>query len=700
MAQNDNDEKDLNSKNPHSCDCNESYNNINGGCEDYSSMNDENDEDCGCGNTSGKSCKTDNSSDFCSCGCGDDLFEEKEKDWKKTPLLIICSSILILSLGLYLDFFTSQKLLAELFFLVVVVLSGLEIIKKGLQGALKGKFTMNLLITIAVVGAFFIGEGAEGASVVFLFFLAEFLETYAGERARKSISNLLKLAPETATLKKNGESEEIPVNQVNINDIILVRPGDKIPLDGVVIKGKSSLDQATITGESMPVTKIEKDMVFAGTLNIDGFLEVKVTQRSNQTLISKIIQMVKESQSKKSKTEAFIDKFAHYYTPAVILLAVAVATIPPFLLGLPFDTWFYRALVLLVVSCPCALAISTPISMVSAITAGTNNGVLIKGGEYIEKMQDVDVFVFDKTGTLTEGNLEVTDIIPFNNFSEKELLGISAGLESNSKHPLAEAIVNQASNQKIPIKEVKDFESLTGEGLKGIIDGDTFFIGKKSLFHKNIDFPVEIVRKMESEGKTVVLVGNNYHIVGVIGLRDKIRLLSKKTITSLKNRNIKTLMLTGDNPGTAKAVASKIGMDKYHYSLLPQDKVKMVENLLKENKKVAMVGDGVNDAPVLALADVGIAMGAVGSDVAIEAADIALMQDDISKIDYLIDLSRKSMGVIKQNITVAIIIKSSFAILSVMGFVTLWMAVAIGDMGLSLAVILNALRIGRKRSKK
>jgi Cd2+/Zn2+-exporting ATPase len=554
---------------------------------------------------------------------------------------------------------------------------------------------MNLLMTIAVLGSFAIGSGAEGAVVIFLFYLAEFLEDYAGNRARKSIETLLKLAPETATIKRNNKNVKLHVNDVKVDDILVIKPGDKIALDGIVINGVSTVNQAAITGESLPVSKTEGDSVFAATINEEGYLEVKVTKKSDETVLSKIIELVKESQKRKSNTETFIEKFAKYYTPAVVLVAAAVAVVPPLVFGQSLDTWIYRALVLLIISCPCAFLLSTPVSMVSGITSGTRNGVLIKGSKYVEEMQHINTMVFDKTGTLTEGKLEVTDVLTLNGYSEKEILQIAGSLESKSKHPLAEAVIQYVEESNMDFKDVKAFESITGKGVKGQINGEMFYIGKKSLFRGSPEFPEEEINKLQNEGKTAILLGNDEHIFGLIGLMDKIRPLSRSTIQGLKERNIKTVMLTGDNEGVAKAVSSKIGIDKYYASLLPEDKVKIIDELLDKGEYVAMAGDGVNDAPALARSDVGIAMGAIGSDVAIETADIALMQDDISKINYLIDLSRKTMSIVKQNVTSAILIQVLLAVLAVFGFVSLWVAVTFGDMGLTLAVILNALRIGR-----
>jgi Zn2+/Cd2+-exporting ATPase len=661
----------------------------------------ETEDSCGCGcsedskeKESQDNCQIDSS--CATCGCEEDLLEEREQLWDRKPLLIISTSAVLLVIGLYLDFLTDLSLLSGILFLSVIGLSGYEIIKSGIKALLKGHFTMNFLMTLAVLGSFLIGSGAEGAVVIFLFYIALYLENYAGEKARRSIAALLKLAPQRATLKRDGKNREVHVHEVGVGEIVVVKPGDKIPLDGLVKEGISSVNQAAITGESIPVTKIIGDHVFAGTLNGEGYLEIEVSKPSDETVLSKIVELVKESQKRKSKTEAFIDKLARYYTPAVILLAALVATVPVVVWGLPLDVWVYRALVLLIISCPCAFLLSTPVSMVSAITASTRNGVLIKGSKYVEEMYNVRVMVFDKTGTLTEGKLEVTDVISLNGNSETEVLSIAGSLESKSKHPLAEAIIKHLDQPDIQFKEVKDFESVTGKGVKGIINGEMFYIGEKSFFNGNPEFSNELIDKLQNNGKTVVLIGNDQHIMGLIGLRDKIRDLSPSTLQELKNKGIKTVMLTGDHERTARTVAHDLDIDEYYAGLLPQDKVRIIDELLDKNEYVAMVGDGVNDAPALARSNVGIAMGAAGSDVAIETADIALMNDDLSKINYLHDLSRKTMAIVKQNVSAAILIQVSLAVLAVAGFVSLWMAVTLGDMGLTLAVILNALRIGNK----
>ena len=640
----------------------------------------------------------DNCSGICSCKSEESI---KEPLWKQKKILVIIASLVILGIGLYLEFFLKNDLFAQIAFFLVVIISGFEILKKAFFSIFKLKFNMNVLMSFAALGSFFIGHGEEGASVMFLFFIAEFLEEYASERAKKSIDSLLKLAPETAIVLVNGKEKIKHVHEIKIGEIIVVKPGDRIPLDGIVIKGISSVNQAPITGESMPVSKKVGDSVFAGTINEEGYLEIKVTKKSDQTIISKIAKFVENAQKKKSKTEIFIDKFARYYTPIVILASILTVIIPVFILGLSFQTWFYRALVLLVVSCPCAMAISTPVSIVSAITSAAKNGVLIKGGSYIEEIKKDRVIVFDKTGTLTEGKPEITDILPLNNYSKEELLTIAASLESKSNHPLAAPILKKAEISKIKLENVNDFKSINGKGLKGKIKGKLFYIGNKTFFSElNINLPIKDIEKLENQGKTLVLISNNTHLIGIITLMDKIRENSKETIKKIKERGIRTIMLTGDNKKVADAIAEKLGIDKVYSELLPENKAKIIDELSKKYKHVMMVGDGVNDAPALAKSNVGIAMGGNGSDIAIETADIVLMEDDLSKVIYLIDLSNKTMNVVKQNVSASILIKGSFAILALPGFIPLWLAVAVGDMGLSLGVILNALRVGIVKNKE
>ena len=630
--------------------------------------------------------------------CGKEELDLKDPLWKQKGMLIVALSGVIFAAGLYFELFTPYPWIAQGLFLLVVLMAGHGIIKKGVLALWRRRLDMNFLMTIAATGAFLIGHGEEGAAVIYLFYIAELLEDYAAERAKRSVGELLSLAPETATLKRDGKEQVVHVHQVRAGDTIVVKPGDRIPLDGIVVHGTSSVNQAPITGESMPVLKTEGSQVFAGTINEEGYLEIKVTKGSDETILSKIIKIVEEAQREKSPTEAFINRFARYYTPVVVGLAFLVMTVPPLLLGWPFSEWFYRALVLLVVACPCALAISTPVSMVSGITSAARNGVLIKGGTYLEELRKARVVVFDKTGTLTEGTPEVTDVMALNNYSKEKLLQIAASLEARSKHPLADAIVAKAKEEGIEPCAIHNFRSVTGKGLTADLEGGTFYIGNRSFFkEESIEFPEELLERFEDEGKTVVLVGNSEHCIGIIALMDRIRPASFEVVRRLKRSGIKTVMLTGDNERVARAIAKRLALDEYYSELLPEDKVRAIEELLKTHEHVVMIGDGVNDAPALARAHVGIAMGAIGSDVAIDTADVVLMEDDLSKVNYLIRLSKRTMAVVKQNIVASITIKGSLAILAFPGVISLWLAVAAGDMGLSLAVILNALRIGSIR---
>jgi len=625
---------------------------------------------------------------------------ETEGSIKDKRVILIVFSAIVLSVGLVFEFIIKWELSAEILFIVTAVISGYSIAKEGFSSLIfRKKLSIDFLIMIAAVGSFFIGHGEEGAAVIFLFYVAEFLEDYAAERARRSIASLMELAPEAATVKRKGREVKVPVAQVDINEVIVVRPGEKIPLDGQIIRGISTVNQAPITGESVPVTKQIGDEVYAGTINNEGFLEIRVTRRSDETMLSKIVKLVEEAQMMKSPTEKFIDKFSKYYTPSVIFLALCVASIPTFVYGLPLNEWLYKALVLLVVSCPCALAISTPVAMVSGITSAARNGVLIKGSTYVEEVSKIRVFAFDKTGTLTEGRLEVTDVISLKQHRE-EILGIAASLEALSEHPIAKAIVEEAKEEGVTLRDVDDFRAIAGKGVMGRIDGETYYVGSRRLFKElSADFPEGEALSLESGGKTVVFVGNEKEVIGLIAVMDKIRDATITTMNELKRKGVKTVMITGDNERTAKAIAERIGIAEYQAELLPEDKVNIIEELSRKYGRVAMVGDGVNDAPALARANVGIAMGAIGSDVSLETADIALMQDDLSKIPYLIELSQKTIEIVKENVLASILIKGSFAILVFPGLVTLWLAVAVGDMGLSLAVILNAMRLSLIKSQ-
>ena len=589
---------------------------------------------------------------------------------------------------------------SDLLLIATMILSGYKIAEIGLRSLLRLNISINLLITIAAVGAYAIGHLEEGAAVVFLFNIAEKLEDYAADRARRSIEALMELKPEVATIRSNGEEKVVPVGDVWPGEVFVVRPGDRIPLDGVVVEGTSEVNQATITGESAPAVKDLGDDVYAGTINIDGFLAVKVTKVMEETVLARILRLVEEAEESRSPTEAFVDRFARYYTPAVIVLAVLVAVIPPLFFQQSFQYWLYRALVMLVVACPCALAISTPVAMISAITSAGRNGVLVKGSTFIEQMSATKAIAFDKTGTLTMGELGVTDVIsPV--LSERELLRRAVALEAKAKHPIAKAIMEKAAEEGVDIVETTDFKAYVGRGVEACIDEKTCCIGNMRLFEELGIEPLDgLVERLEAEGKTVVLVSEDDCAVGAIALMDKVREGAAESIRALKAVGIRVEMLTGDNETTARAIAERLGLDGYKAHLLPEEKVRAVEELKAEYGITAMVGDGVNDAPALAAADIGIAMGAIGSDVALETADIALMEDDLSRINYLVRLSRATMGRIRENIVASIVVKLMVAALAFPGWVTLWMAVAIGDMGLSIAVILNSLRLGGIKAER
>lgn len=616
---------------------------------------------------------------------------------------------------------------------------------------------MNFLMTVAAVGAMAIGEWQEGALVMFLFSLGNTLESYTMDRARNAIRSLMDLSPPEATLIRpstvlrqssgpgsgcgpstglgNDDSGEervypepfdlaqdklhrrVPVEQLKVGDHILIRPGERIPMDGRVLAGTSDVDQAPITGESLPVDKEPGAEVFAGTINGRGALTVEVTRLVSDNILSRIVHMVEEAQAQKAPSQRFVDVFARYYTPAVIAGAVGVAVLPPLLGWGSFAMWFYRALVLLVISCPCALVISTPVTIVSAIASAARQGVLIKGGTYLEEAGALRVMAFDKTGTLTHGRPEVTDVIsnpksqiPMTN---DQLLALAAAVESQSGHPLAQAIVREAKRRGLDWNNafvvVGELESVIGQGVRSSLDGQAVLIGNLKLFqHEGVAVPSFIrdhIVRLEADGKTVMIVANaevrnggergGHWDFGIIALADTVRGQSRVAIAALREAGIqRTVMLTGDNEGTARAIAAQVGVDEFRADLLPEDKVDAIGALLAEYGRVAMVGDGVNDAPALARATVGIAMGAAGSDAALETADIALMADDLSRLPLAMKLSRRTLGVVKQNIGLSLLIKAVFLALALLGYATLWMAV-FADMGASLIVILNGMRLLR-----
>ena len=610
------------------------------------------------------------------------------------PSTVFAISGVLLFAGVYVEYLTPYPLAGTALLLAAGVVSGYDVLKAGLLALVRLRFSIAVLITIAAAGAFLTGNAAEGAIVLYLYAIAESLEEYAAGRAHRSIASLLDVAPQTARVRRGGGEAVVPVGDVGVGETVIVRPGDTVPLDGIVTLGVSSVDQAAITGESVPAAKGVGDTVYAGTRNTDGYLEVRVTKPEEESTIARVAALVEEAQAHTSPTEAFIERFARYYTPAVILAAGLLVVVPPLAFGVPFIEAFYRALILLVIACPCALAISTPVSMVSGITTAAHNGVLIKGRDSLEAVGLARVVVFDKTGTLTTGRLEADDLVGLDRSAE-EVLAVAASLESRSGHPIAEAIRRRADEAGTALRDVGAFVSLTGRGVRGDIGGETYLLGNEGLFSGTGGAWRAAYDRLEGEGKTVVLIGTDAAVIGLIALSDEIRENARSTVADIRSKGIRTVMLTGDNERVGEAVARRIGIDECHAGLLPEEKVAMVERLMDRYGIVVMVGDGVNDAPALARANVGVAMGVIGSDVAIEAADIVVMEDNISRVAYLVALSEKTVSVVRQNVAAAVVVKLGIAALAVPGLVTLWMAVAFGDMGLSLAVIANALRIGR-----
>ncbi len=589
-------------------------------------------------------------------------------------------------------------LAARVVYLVGVVAGGWYVAPKALFALRRLRPDMNLLMTIAVIGAAIIGEWLEAALVSFLFALSLALEAWSVGRARRAVEALLDLAPPTVRVLKDGIETETAAGDVSGGTVFLVKPGDRIALDGEVLRGNSEVNQAPITGESVPVLKEPGTQVFAGTINGDGVLEVRSTKTASDTTLAHIIQMVGAAQAEKAPSEQWVEKFARYYTPIVFISATLVFLVPPLLLGRGWQEWIYRALVLLVIGCPCALVISTPVSIVAALAASARNGVLIKGGAYVEAPARLKAIAMDKTGTLTEGRPRVSQVIPEADVSEHELLELAATMESQSDHPLARAIVEYSQAEGIRPRAISDFKVIQGKGAEGTIDGSQYWLGSHRYLEERFQETFEIHNRLEQlagTGQSVVVVGDQRRVIGMITLADAVRVASRDALKRLRDEGLEHIvMLTGDNKPTAEAIARAAGVDEVHAELLPEDKVRSIEKLVEKYQRVAMVGDGVNDAPAMARATLGISMGAMGSDAAIEASDVALMSDDLSKLPWLVRHSRRALSIIRQNIALSLAVKAIFVALTFTGFASLWAAIA-ADMGVSLLVIFNALRLLR-----
>jgi Cd2+/Zn2+-exporting ATPase len=583
--------------------------------------------------------------------------------------------------------------------LLSIATGGPSTLKKGWIALKNFTLNMNFLMSVAVIGALAIGEWPEAAVVIFLFALAELIESLSLERAKNAIKGLMVMTPETATVQlDSGEWVEMAAADVRVGQTVRVKPGGRIPLDGMVTAGGSSVNQAPITGESMPVVKVAGDPVFAGTLNERGMLEFRVTANKGNTTLDRIIHTVQEAQGQRAPMQRFVDQFALYYTPAVVVFAVLVAVVPPLLFGAEFEPWFYKALVMLVIACPCALVISTPVTVVSGLAAAARQGILVKGGVHLENGRLIKAIALDKTGTLTHGKPVVTDVVPLVDRPNDQLLQLAASVDAHSEHPIAAAIVSawqDGGKTERALLPSSSFESITGRGAKAVVDGQLYYVGN----HRQVEelgvcgVHVEVVlHRLEQAGKTAVLLATATEPLCIIGVADTVRGHSAEAIRQLHALGVTSVMLTGDNQTTANAIAAQVGIDDARGNLLPEEKLAAIDELISRYGKVGMVGDGINDAPALAKASIGFAMGSAGTDTAIETADVALMDDDLRKVPHFIQLSRETSRVLRQNIALAIGIKAVFFILALAGKATLWMAV-FADMGASLIVVFNGMRL-------
>ncbi|CAM2979138.1 TPA: cadmium-translocating P-type ATPase [Legionella pneumophila] len=593
---------------------------------------------------------------------------------------------------------TEQSIWTILPALLAIGLSGPSTFKKGWLALGTKTMNINSLMFIAIAGAVLIGEWPEAAMVTVLFALAERIERYSLDKARLAIRSLMQIAPEVASVKQDdGQWQTLAIEKVVPGAIFRVKPGERIPLDGVVISGQSTVNQAPITGESMPITKKVGDLVFAGTLNEHGAFEVQVSKVSGDTLLAKIGKAIEQAQADRAPTQRFVDQFSKYYTPIMVLMAFFVALIPPLAFGYPFYDSLYKSLTLLVIACPCALVISTPVTVVSGLAAAAKQGLLIKGGSYLEVGHRLRLIALDKTGTLTEGKPVVTDFIAWDeNRTKESLLLLAASLDSHSEHPVANALVQywQQEQPQNALLEIEQFSALPGRGVKGLVGQELYFVGNHQLAEDNQvcnHFVEQELKRLEEEGKTTVILSNATTVLAIFAVADTLRVTSQQAIAQLHERGIKTAMLTGDNAVTAQAIAKKVGIDEVNANILPAEKLQAINGLLDHYNSVGMVGDGINDAPALAKATVSFAMGK-GTDTALETADVALMNDNLARLPFYIDLSRKTARTLYQNISLSIAIKGIFFILALVGYATLWMAV-FADMGASLIVVANGLRL-------
>ncbi|HCC3167717.1 TPA: heavy metal translocating P-type ATPase [Legionella pneumophila] len=618
------------------------------------------------------------------------------KLWHNPKVITAAIAGILLTIGFVGSYLTLPRIIANGFYIGAVLIGGYYFAREAIEEFFKEhEIGIEFLMSTAAIVAGVMGQWAESATLVFLYSISEAAEGYAGERARHAIRVLMELAPKSALVRRNNSEFLIPLEDIQIGDEFIVRPGESIATDGEVISGHSSVNQAPITGESIPVEKFVGNKVFSATINGEGTLTIRATKKFAENTLSRIIFLVEKAQDKKGRSQRFIERFGNLYSPFVLLAGVLIATLPP-LFGLHWQEWVLRATVFIVAAAPCALVISIPITLVAALGTASRNGILLKGGIYLEKLVQIKVIALDKTGTLTQGQPKVTDIISLNNYTQNQILNVAATLESRSQHPLAHAILQQAKAESVAYKPVEHFKSLTGSGVQGFINGEQFYIGNPKLFIDMgllVETVIQEINKLQTVGKTVVLVGTDKEILGLIAITDPLRSTARQMVSSLKLMGIeRVVMLTGDNSITAASIGVQAGVDEVFSDLSPEDKTRKIEELERRYGKVMMVGDGVNDAPALAAAHVGVAMGAAGTDVALETADVALMGDNLLKLPYLIEFSHRTWNIILQNLGLSIIVISSLIVGAVTGYFTLPIAVLAHEIS-ELIVIASGLRM-------
>lgn len=630
-----------------------------------------------------------------------DITENNSTIWSDKKFLWLIFSVAIVACFeiLALLGWNLPPMIAFPFFAAIILAIGWNVIKNGLLALSKLNFrSINLLMLIAVVGAFYLGQYEEAAVVIVLFALGERLEEYGIQTSKSSLQSLVDRSPKTANVKQNGDAIEVKLDEIKIGDVLVIKPSDMIAMDAKVVSGVSSVDESTITGEPIPRDKHIGDQIFAGTLNMQGYLEAKVTKLSKDSTLAKIITTTFQATKTKAKTQKFIETFSGYYTPTIIFIAVLIVAIPTLLLGKPFEPWFLEALTLLVIACPCALVISTPISIYGAVGSASKRGVLVKGGKYIEALGQIKVLAMDKTRTLTYGKPKVTDVIPFGKNTREHLLACAGGIETYSEHPFAQAITDAARAEKLDLHTAENFQAVLGKGVKAdcVVCYDTHHcIGKLPFITEEHFVQDEIIRqveKLQNAGKTSIITSSNSEVEGIIALADELKNESIETVAELKKLGVIPIMLTGDNQSPAQTIAKQLGIERVMAEMLPEDKAQVIKNLLEEFGSVGMVGDGVNDAPALATSTVGISMGAAGSDTAIEASNVAILNDRLEVIPFLIALGRKTISTIRLNTILAVSIKIVFVLLAILGMSNLALAI-LADVGVTIVVILISLRL-------